>query len=266
MAGIVEVRPIEREKWHKKIGKDSFKRPVTVEALVSIHTGQYSTGLSKEDRTRLEEATGFNLSPDYVQGKAHEFWNSTAAQIKLEHKTNIFKVDRPLDEIKVKVLKASDLVANSQKEWEEGKFPHALFVIFDEEEDMELRASKGALKRKVIIESSKLTASRKAEIVQILSGVSVRKQTPEWIDLKLDEEIEQKGAERVLVVMERDKKRTSLHAMALEALQKNVLRKEGSAIYYMDDQIGFDLEATLDYFADKKNQPLKAQILEKIND
>ena len=33
----------------------------------------------------------------------------------------------------------------------------------------------------------------------------------------------------------------------------------------MDDQIGFDIESAIDYLADKKNQALKAQIIEKLN-
>lgn len=263
---IVEVRPIEKERWHNKKGKEAFKRPVTIEALVSINTGKYATGLSDEDKERLEDKSGFNLSADYTQGKPHEFWNSPAATIKLEYKTNVFQTIKALDEIKVKVMKASDLVANSMKEYEDGLYPNAIFVIFDEVEEIELKASKAAVKRKVIIESSKLTKSRKAEIVQILSGVSVRNQSDDYIDLKLDEEIDKKGPDKVLTLIQRDKKRTSVHAFVLEAIQKNVLRKEGSGIYYMDDQLGFDLESTLDYFEDKKNQALKAQVLEKINE
>jgi len=263
---IVEVRPIEKERWHSKVGKEAFARPVTIEALININTGQFDTGLSKEDRERLESATGYNLSPDYTLGKPHEFWNSPAAVVKLEHKTNVFDTKKPLDEIKIKILKSSDLVANSQKEYEEGKFPSAIFVIFDEAEEVELKASKAAIKRQVIIESSKLTKSRKAEIVQILSGVSVRKQSEDFVDLKIDEMIDEHGPDKVLTLIQRDKARTTVHALVLEALYKGVLRKEGSSIYYMDDQLGFDTESTVDYFLDKNNQVLKAQVLEKLND
>lgn len=262
---IVEVKPIEKESWHNKKGQESFKRPVTIEALISVRTGKFTTGLTKEDEERLSSAGGYNLSANYTVGKPHEFWNSPAAQVKLEYKTNIFNTSRTLDEIKVKLMKASDLVANSQKEFEEGMFPEALFVIYDEQEEVEVQASRAAIKRQVIIESSKLTKNRKAEIVQILSGVSVRNQTENYIDLKLDEEIDNKGANTVLTLIQRDKKRTALHALVLEAIYKNVLRKEGTSVYYMDDQLGFDVESTIDYFDKKTNQALKAQILEKIS-
>ena len=140
----------------------------------------------------------------------------------------------------------------------------AIFYIFDESEEEGLKASKAAIKRNVVIEASKLTKTRKAELIQILSGISVRNQSDDYVDLKMDEAIDAVGAERVLTYIKRDKKKTALHALVLEAIHKNVLRKDGTAVYYMDDQLGFDVESAVDYFEDPNNQTLKAQILEKI--
>ena len=162
-------------------------------------------------------------------------------------------------------MKASDLVANSQKEYDEGKFPLAQFVIYDEREEVEVKASKAAIKRKVVIEADKLTQTRKADIIQILLGMNVRNQSEDYVNLKLDEAIDKEGPEKVLMLIQRDKTRMSLHATVLEAIHKNVLRKDGAAVYYMDDQLGFDLESAIDNLEDKKNQALKAQILEKLN-
>lgn len=262
---LIEVRPIEKERWHGLKGKDAITRPVTIEALLSGTTGKLATGLSEEDRERLEKATGHDLSSDYNANKPHPFWSSPSAFVKLEHKTNIFDTSNPLNEIKVKILKASDLVANSQKEYDEGKFPLAQFVIFDEREEVEMKASKASIRRKVIIEADKLPATRKAELIQILLGVTVRNQSNDFIDLKLDEAIDKEGPQRVLDFIKRDKARTSLHATVLEAIHKNVLRKDGTAVYYMDDQLGFDVESSIDYLQDSKNQALKAQIIEKLN-
>jgi hypothetical protein len=261
---IVEVKPIERQRWHGKTGKDSFSRPVSISTPVSVITGQYATGLTEEDRERLEKITGYDLSPEYNVGKPHSFWGQAVSKVKLEDKTNIFNTDLPINEIKVKMLKAHDLIANSLSDYEKGKFPNALFVIHDETEELAVRASKAAIKRNVILELSKLPNEQKAEIVQILKGESVRKQSENYIDLKIEDCIDEFGAEKVLNLIKRDSKRNTLHAQVLEALYKNVLRKDGTAVYYMDDQIGFDVESAVDYFADKKNQSLKAQILEKL--
>ena len=262
---IIEVRLIERERWHGLKGKDTITRPTTVEALLSNATGKLATGLSPEDRERLEKTTGLDLSDDYVPGRPHPFYSSKAGEVKLEPGTNIFDTDKPFEEIKVKLLKASDFVANSQKEYDEGKFPLAQFVIYDEREELEVKASKSAIRRQVILETDKLTPERKAEIIQITLGLNVRNQSDNFLNLRLVEAVEKKGADTVLTLIKRDKARTSVHAMALEAIHKNILRKEGSSYYYMDDQLGFDLESTLDYLQDKKNQALKAQIIEKLN-
>lgn len=262
---IVEVKPIEKERWHGKSGADSFSSPKTIEALVSLKTMKYSTGLSEEDIVRLQKITGYDLSDTYKPETPHPFWSSVAGSVKLYHRTNVFDTSIPLNEIKVKLMKASDLVANSMKEYEEGKFPRALFVIYDEQEETEIKASKAAMKRKVIVEADKLTKDKKVEIIQILLGVSTKKQSNDFVDLKFDECIDTFGAEKVLTIMKRDKVRNTIHSLVLEAIQKNILRREGSAVYYMDDQIGFDMESAIDYLSDNKNQLLKAAILEKLN-
>jgi hypothetical protein len=99
---IVEVKPIERQRWHGKTGKDSFSRPVSISTPVSVITGQYATGLTEEDRERLEKITGYDLSPEYNVGKPHSFWGQAVSKVKLEDKTNIFNTDLPINEIKVK--------------------------------------------------------------------------------------------------------------------------------------------------------------------
>jgi len=145
------------------------------------------------------------------------------------------------------------------------KYPDAIFVIFDEQEENEIKATRASIKRKVIIESAKLPIDKKIEIIQILLGISTKGQSNDYIELKFDECIDKFGADKLLTIMQRDKSRNTTHSLVLEAIQKNVLRKEGSSIYYMDDQLGFDLEATMDYLEDKKNQLLRAAIIEKIN-
>ena len=117
------------------------------------------------------------------------------------------------------------------------------------------------------IETDKLTPDRKAEIIQVLLGIPARNQSSNWLDLKLEEALDHKdiGPQRVLDIIQRDKKRVSVHALVLEAIHKNVLRRDGTAVYYMDDQIGFDIEAAIDYLSETRNQALKAQIIEKLN-
>jgi hypothetical protein len=61
-------------------------------------------------------------------------------KIKLEDKTMIFDIIKPMDELQVKMMKASNMVANSQKEYSEGKWPTAKYVIYDEKDEVEAEA------------------------------------------------------------------------------------------------------------------------------
>ena len=70
----VQIKPIERVRWHGKTSKEFPNRPVKIEALVDPTTGRYATGLTEEDKVRLEGITGFDLSDIYRNGRPHPFW------------------------------------------------------------------------------------------------------------------------------------------------------------------------------------------------
>ena len=62
-----------------------------------------------------------------------------------------------------------------------------------------------------------------------------------------------------------DKQLVYTRASVQEALHRNVLTKEGSAVYYMGDKLANDVEDAVKYFMDPSNQKLKVAILEKLN-
>lgn len=261
----VQIKPIERLRWHGKSSKEFPNRPISIEAFVNPATGRYNTGLTPEDRERLERITGLDLSDIYINGSPHKFWSSKAGKVTLEDTTTVLDTSNPLEEIKVKLLKASHLVANSLAEYEQGLAPYAMFVLFDEEEEVEIKAAKSAALKKVYLLSEKLTPAKKADIVMIVLGDSMKKQSTDYIEVKFDEAIEQIGASKMLDLINEDPKRNAMHSMVLEALDRMVLRREGSSIYYMDAHIAYDIEGAVDYFLDKNNQTMKATILEKIS-
>lgn len=260
----VEIKPIEKDRWHGKKGKDAFGSPITIEAPISTKTGKFKTGLEEEDRVRLEKETGLNLSDKFIPGDKESFWTSQAGKIKLYNKTNIFDSDKATDEIKISVMKASDLVANSMEDYENGKCPNALFVISDEVAELEIKASKISLRNNLIIETAKFSKSKKAEIIQIVTGTSVKRMSDNFVVAKFEEMINNEGPDKIMTIIKRDATRNSAHCIILEGLHQSILRKDGTSVYYMDDQIGFDTESAIDYVLDKKNQTLKAQILERI--
>ena len=259
---LVEVKPIERKKWHGKVGDENFTQPLTIECLYDKTIGAYATGLTEDDQKRLERLTGFDLSNRYGD-KPHPFWNSQAAKIKLPARTSLFDTLKPIDEIKVKVMKASKFVANSLKDWEEGLYPEATHVIYDEAEEIKMKASKLQIRKKADQLSYKLTNDEKINIIQVLSKKSMRKQSPDFLDVEIARLVEEDTL-RFIQYAEEDSATVYVRAAILEGIHRNILTKEGNVILYMGDKIGHNIDEAVKYFSDPNNQTIKASIFEKL--
>lgn len=259
---IVEVRPIEKKKWHGKNGKENFTQPLVLECLYDSLTGGYATGLTEEERIKYEKLLGVDLSDKYTE-EPHPFWGSQAGKIKLPARTTIFDTTKPMDFIKVKNLKASKFIANSMREYEEGLFPDAVFVIYDEAEQAKLLAGKIQVMRKANQLAGKMTSDEKVNVIQILSGKSMRNQSQDFLDVEIDRLIKDNVDEFIRLVKS-DSATTYIRASLLEGIHRNILTKEGNAVFYMGDKIGFDLDDAVAYFTDPQNQEIKASILSKL--
>ena len=260
----IQVRPLDIEKWHGKKGAESFTGTFTVTPLVSGTTGSYKTGLTEEEVVEYGKILNQNLSARYDRNKPHEFWDSESAAVKLENKTNFIDKKEALGYIHYKILLNSKFVANSMKEYEEGLWPEAIFVIVDEETDSDIKASKLSVIKQVILEGHKLSKDKKADIVLILSGKLIRGKSDNFVEVAFDEEVQKNPAD-VLRVMKMDKKQMATHALVLEALQKYILTKAGHRFMYHDSIIGEDIYSTVDYLEKPENQELKLRITEAVN-
>lgn len=261
----VVIKPVPTEKWHGKDGKESFARPQSFEVLLDSDKGRYATGLSQDDINWLRKmGVNLDLSDTYIPDQPHPYWGSNAAKIKLPNHTMIMDDEKPLEFIKIKNMKASKLVANSLKEYEEGLWPEATHIIFDESEETELKATKVQNRTKCTVIASKMSTEEKTNVVRILSEKSVAGRSVSFIDVEIDDIIQNKTDE-FIALCKMDKAELTTRAQLHEALFRNVLTKEGNAIYYMGEKLGFDFEDTLKYFMQPDNQQIKISILEKLN-
>lgn len=260
----VEVRPLDLPKWHGKKGQESFSQPHIIEALYDSNSGKIATGLTEEEAEKYGKELGVDLSNKFDQNKPHPFWNSKMGVIKLQNSTMIFDDRKPLEFVKIKVMKASKYVANSMKEWNEGKYPEATHVIYDEEEEVSILATKAKKRKKAMKLSLELSKDEQVNIVQILSDKSLRGRSQDFIDVEIDNLIQDR-TEDFLRYAQLDKKELYVRASILEALHRNILTKEGTSIFYLSDKIGYDFESAVEYFKDPQNQNMKISILEKLN-
>lgn len=260
---LVEVKPVDRKKWHGKSGKESFSQPQGFEVLYDAEIGKYATGLTPEEAEKYGKLLGADLSDIFDHDRPHPFWGSQAGKIKLPNQTVIFDTSKPSDFVKVKNMKASKMVANSQKELDEGLWPDAEFVIYSEQEQVEIKASKIQKKNKCIKMLSSLTSEQQKDIAQILSQKSFKGLTQDFLDVEIDKLIAD-DPDEFLRIANMDKKETYIRAAILEAVHRNVMQKEGVSYYYMGDKVASDYEDTVKYFLDPQNQKIKVAILEKI--
>lgn len=261
---LVEVRPIERKKWHGKVGAESFTRPQTSQALVNTETMSYATGLTSEEIKELNKVVNYNLSNHFDSENPHVFWDSPMSKLKLENKTMFFDISQPLNYIKVKVMKASKYVANSQADYDEGLYPEATHVIFDESEQAEVLATKVQNEEDAIIAASEMTKDRKIAVILSLGGKNLKGQSDNFVKVELSKLIKKDTVE-FLRYSNMDKETVASYALVLEAIQKSVLRKDGHKILYHDSVIGMDEMDVAAYLLDDENQELQLRIMAQVN-
>lgn len=261
---IVEIRPLDIPKWHGKKGEESFTQAHTIECLYDPITGGYATGLTEGEEQKYSKKLGVDLSRVFNQDEPHPFWNSKMGRVKLENATMIFDDTKNLDFVKVKWLKASKYVANSLKEWEDGLYPEATHVIYDETQEEDIKASKALKKQEAVKLSLELDAEAQANIVQILTERSVKGRSPNYLVGEIDDLITHR-VDDFIREAKRDKKDLHIQAAVLEAIYRNILTKEGTSIFYLTDKIGYDFESAVEWFTDPQNQQMKVSILGKLN-
>lgn len=261
---VVEIRPLPLKKWHGKKDKESFAQPKTIQALYSNKLGGYQTGLSKEEEAKYGALLGFSLDNLFNPEKEHLFWSQKLAQVKLENATTFLDPTKPLEYVKIKLVKVSKFVANSMKEWEEGKWPDATHVIFDESEETDIKATEIQKRNRAIQLAGKMTPAEKATMVLIINKRFVKNKSVNFIDVEIDEAIENR-VEDFIRYAEMDLQDIQVRGSILEGLHRQILTQEGSAIYYMGERIGFDVEDAMAWFQSPDNQKLKVAILERLN-
>lgn len=261
---LVEVKPVPGKPWHGKTGKESFARPKVIEVLVDPTTGRYATGLTPEEAKKLGAAMGVDLSDKYDPMNPHPYWGSQAAKIKLPNQTVFFNDENPAEAIKIKNLKASKYVANSLREYEEGLYPDATHIIYDESEEIKIKATKIQRRNQCIKLVEKLSAEEKAQVVAILSHKSSKRMNMDALDVEIDKLIDE-DPDELMKYAKMDKQEMFARATIEEALFKNVLTKDAGALFYMGDRIANSVDDAIAWFLHPDNQTMKAALLQKLN-
>ncbi len=260
---LVEVRPLPRKKWHGKAGKQDFSQPISIRALYDVNTGGYATGLTEEETILYSKKTGLDLSSTFNPDKAHPVWDNQVGKIKLPPYPIFLDPEKDMDFVKIKVLKASSQVENSLSDHEKGVNPDATHVIYDEVEQIEVKATKAQKRKECYLLSNELSDDQLSNVLTVISEKPITGRSKAFLTVELENVIENKPTE-FLMYARMDKNESYIRASLFQALHRNILTKEGNAIYYMNDRIADNFEDAVKYFKDTQNQKLKASLLDKL--
>lgn len=239
-------------------------RPKLIRALVDVSKHEYATGLTPKDIEMLKaKGVQYDLSPSFSDSHPHEFWDSSTATIKLGIKPFFLDTENPLDYIKYHILLASKYVANSMREYEEGLYPYATHVIYNEFEEVEEKASRLALRNQAIVKCYKLSLERKKALLMILTGTNYDGKSQNTVDVALEAYIE-KDAQKVLDQLSRTDDEIVLHALILQAVMKDIIRHIDGVYKFGEVLLGDSLEKSILFLKDVKNQKVRIKLLKSV--
>ena len=168
----------------------------------------------------------------------------------------------PLQELQINVLKASKWVANSQKELDEGKWPNAKYVIYDEKGEIQKEAVQAEVKAKANKLFSELSPAKRLSLLKVF-GKASDNVSDDFSYAKLYEIVEKEPV-RFIEVASMKPAEINVKALIVDLTNKGILRTKGAAYLYNDQQIGFDYDNTVEYLLNPKNQELLVKLTDDL--
>tara|TARA_R100000406_G_scaffold56402_1_gene38732 strand:- start:2014 stop:2847 length:834 start_codon:yes stop_codon:yes gene_type:complete len=237
----VIVKALKQHAW------SGFHRfPKCKDTVIATYgRGGYDTGLTESEERDLEKV--MNLEAGTLN-RFSEYWQNYA--VILTDKEKILKLDRPRDFLDYKILSRSEKVANSVNETD--NWPKATYVLYDAEEDAKKDNLKVKEKRKAYKQFNSMTISEMKNVLKIM-GKKADNASDELVENTLAEIVEQKASEFNETLALPDFK---TRVLIEDLVNNNVLRIRGGHYMLGDSAVGHDLEATILYVKDPKNQDI----------
>lgn len=259
---MVEVRPLEREaKPWAPTGPDDITRPIVL--TPSHRDGLYLIDATDKQLEKWGKTAGYDLDRTVVAGEGG-FYNGPVCTIKLENTVNRFFPETSVDDaIRVAILRADPLVANSKTEYQTGKWPGALFYIHSETEELEVKAKKIDIINRARKASFDMTKASKQAMVRVLLKKDPTNTSDSGLDVLVDEAVVQ-DPKIFVQYASMDKAKLATWSLLEEAIMYGKLTKKAGSILYGTESIGFDEAEAVEYLDDPVNQPLRIRLMEEL--
>jgi hypothetical protein len=249
---IIILKPIERETGWAGVTRFARTQDSIAPYLNSAGSGVVN-GLSKEDQKRLEEEmkmTSGELAP------GSKFW--IEYRVVMTDRAIEIDTSTPKGELDYLFLKGHKRVANSVNETSE--WPLADYVIYDLEQDAKKENVKTKVVKNAYLKFSKMTVTEMKDVLKLM-GRKVNDVSGEFIENELSKCIQDNPADFLAIV---EDKHLKTRVLVEDLVSIKALRKVGSHFLFGDEPIGHDLESTILYLEDPKNQNVKLTLVNKL--
>lgn len=265
----IEIRPIPGRNGIKEFSEnlEYFSQAHILAPFVNPVTRKYETGLSEEDIEFLKEKNfPYDISDDYVQGKAHPFWESAPVKVELKNSPMfLFPGENLLDFIKYKYLLKNSYIYKSEEELNSGAKPEATHFIYDESQAMSLKAAKLEKKNSLVTQVRKLSLKRKRDIILILLNENTENKDEDYLTVRFEDIFNSKEKSTELeLLLSKDVEDITLSAEIKTGIQKNVLKRTKQGIFFFETNLGFSEDDVKAHLSKKENQELYLNIKSKI--
>jgi len=257
----VVVKPIIIDGWPPMLAEQNRNKfdgtHDVIMALYSKSLGRLATGLSQDEEAFFARELGVE---SLAATSTNEFWHEF--RIKMEDRSMIFNMSKPRDYLAVKLLEASELVANSLTEFNKGKWPQARYVIYDERHEIEQENAEIDKKVRALQLFQEMTPAKRIRVLKVY-GKSPALITPELAYKKCYELVEDDPA-KFTKTATMDDEELMIRALMFDLERAGILRREGPAVLYNDQRIGFDYEDAVRNLMHPKSQELMLKFKELV--
>lgn len=265
----IEIRPIPNRDGIKGFSEnlEYFSQAHIIAPFVNPVTLKYETGLTEEDIEHLKkEGFPYDISDNYTKGVPHPFWESSMVKVELKNSPIfLFPGKNTLDFVKYKYLLVNSYIYKSESEMLEGSKPEATHYIYNESEEISIKANALEKKNALIGKVSKLSLKRKKDIILILLNENTDNKDDDYLTVKFDDILQNKEQTELLSeLLSRDVEDVAVAAEIKTAIQKNVLRRTREGIFYFETNLGFSEADVKEHLLKPENQELYLNIKSKI--
>lgn len=265
---IKEVQIIRREvKSHLPVPVISS----SIKILASVFDGQGPLrGVTGDEETRLMSTLlGMDPADRDFHAKVREFWIDLRVKVPVDGvplKIGLREDGTPYnvkDYLIYKWALKHKRVAHTKAEMDNNS--QKLFYIHDPEVETKQQNMEVKMRKTAYMEFSKL--DRKIDkmkmLLKVLDDVNVDNMTDVDIENRLEDVL---NKDPKAFVDKATDKHLETEAFIVDLISKNILRKIGNSIYYIEEKLGGDMEETILYLADNKNSEMLMILKEKLQE